>query len=156
MTRALIVFVCLFPTSAWAQVAGNNTVNGNQVSLSSVCRKAHQDAAVNNTVTLTLPTPSTSSLTTCICGWDWQSVQDGTATAQSNVKWATTNFGNPVVSQQYSMSANPNALTSGTFMPAFLVAVDNPSLPFVIASPAAATHVAYSVNVYYTFCPVVQ
>lgn len=147
MKRLLIAFALLLLVPAtFAQ--GPILNNGQSITLPYPCIPAHKDLAVNNQVVLTVPAPPRGDLYVYICGWDWQAVQDGTATAQTNVLWTTTNFGG--VAAEYSFAATPNALVSGAFYYPQPIAAPGFG-PVIFTSPAAAAHVAYSVNVFYAY-----
>lgn len=149
MKRLLLLISPLVLLVTFAAFAGQPPVSTTPgIGDQSSCLVAHQDQAVNTQVTLTLVPGQGQSV--YICGWDYTVAQDGTGTAQTNVLWQTDNLNN--LSSEYSTSALPNSFISGNYQYIRPVRAQSPG--FVrFRSPAAATHNAYSLNVYYYFGP---
>jgi hypothetical protein len=113
------------------------------------CTPAHSDAAVNNTVTITITPPN--GLYVYLCGWDYQVVQDATGTVQTNVKWTSTNLGGLAV--EYSTPLVVDGNTTQNFYYAVPLKAAQAGVAVTIVSPAAVLHTAYSANAYYYIAP---
>jgi hypothetical protein len=113
------------------------------------CSVSHGDAAINTLVTLTVTPPAGQYV--YLCGWDYQVATNGTATAQSNVKWTSTNLGGLAV--EYSTPATANTTIVGTYYFNVPIRSATPGTAITIVSPAIAAQNAYSANAYYYFAP---
>lgn len=148
-----LALVCLaallWTSSAFAQAAGGiPTVQLNPTPLYQVTCQ-NNNAAVNNAVTLTITVPN--GLYAYFVEWDMQTVENGTATAQTNVKFTTTNLNG--VQYQYSTPATANATVNfGPFTFAlFPVKSQQPGVNVTFVSPALAAQAAYNINACYYF-----
>jgi hypothetical protein len=145
MKKLLLVLV-LLAIPAHAQPP---TVNGQGQAAVTPCRVLHSDAAVNIAVTVTVPAPPSQDQFVYICGWDYTVSEDATGSTQTNVTFTTTNLGN--VKSEYSVGTAPNAIVSGNYTYPTPARADVNGQGVVFVSPAAATHNAYSLNVYYRY-----
>lgn len=112
------------------------------------CTPINATAAVNNAVTLTLTPPS--GWYVYLCGWDVASSQNGTATANTNVSYTSTNLGG--WAWKYSIAATANLSITQAFNIS-LVKSAAPGTAVTIVSPSALAQTAFSINAYYYFAP---
>lgn len=143
-----LLLLALGATSAQAQSAAPTLVQQSPTMLNA-CTSANATAAVNNQVTLTITPPSGQYV--YLCGWDVTVSQNGTATANTNQSFTSTNIGG--WAWKYSLAATANlALPQAFFLP-FPVKAAQPGTAVTIVSPSALANTAFNINAYYYFGP---
>lgn len=117
--------------------------------LLTACTTAHATAAVNTQATLTLTPPN--GLYVYFCGWDVAISQNGTATANTNLSFTSTNLGGWAF--KYSLPATANESRVQAFYFSFPVKSAQAGVAVTIVSPAAQVNTAFAINGYYYFAP---
>ena len=141
---AALGLLCLAAPSVSAQ-----TLTNQSPTKPDACSTANAVNAVNTQTTLTLTPPNGQYV--YLCGLDVIASEDATSTIQTQAKWTSTNIGG--WSFTFSMPAPANLNTAQAFNWSIPVKASAAGTAVTIVSPAAAAHVAYSVNAYYYFAP---
>lgn len=113
------------------------------------CSTANSTAAVNNQVTLTITPPSGQFV--YLCGLDITVSQNGTATANTNASFTSTNLGG--WAWKYSLAATANLALVQPFYFSIPVKGAAAGVAVTVVSPTALAQTAFSINGYYYFAP---
>jgi hypothetical protein len=145
-----VIGLCLLLAGAPTQAQQNGASRVQQdATMLNACSPTNQTAAVNTQVTVTLTPPSGQSV--YICGVDLTASQNGTATANTNSTFTSTNLGGWL--WKYSIAATANLAISQAFYFSQPMKSVIPGTAVTIVSPAALAQTAFSINVYYYFAP---
>lgn len=147
----LINMLVVFASTLLAQQGPSGALVQNSPTELRACTPAHADAAVNTTVTLTIPTPP-SGQSIYLCGLDLSVSNDATgAVVSTNLAFTSTNFGGWkwVFSSANAASSNSTQVFSWTFGAKSPI----PGTAVTFVSPAINLHAAYSINAYYYYAP---
>jgi hypothetical protein len=159
VTSVVIAIICTLlifaPNLKHSTVHAQQGVSGTLVQNSPTelrsCTSVHNDAAVNNTLTLTIPAPP-SGLYIYMCGLDLSISNDATgAVASTNLKFTSTNFGSWTWEFSSVNTASSNVFQVFNWI--FLLKAPVAGTAVTIISPAANLHAAYSMNGYYYYAP---
>jgi hypothetical protein len=139
----------------WLHVRAQQGVPGTLVQQSptmlNACTPSNKSAAVNNAVTVSLTPPN--GLFTYICGIDLTVSEDATGlVAQTNASFTSTNLGGWAYEFSTTAALNTTPVDKNFYFPTPVKSAQ-PGVAVTVVSPAANTHAAYNVNVYYYFAP---
>lgn len=150
-----VLMLAALPVVASAQQQGSPVYLVPNISLATgayVTGTASDSGTINKQLTVTItPTPGN---TVYVVGWDATACQNATSTVQTNVTFTTTGFANLPKIGHFSLAATANICANDIRMNLGawpLRALTNTVVTFV--SPAAATNVAFSLNVYALIAP---
>lgn len=112
------------------------------------CTTANATSTINAQATVTL-TPPLPDQFVYLCSWDVTASQNASATANTNLKFTSTNIGG--WSWQYSLGNTANTTINQGFYFTGYVRATTVGTAVTIVSPAAVANTAFSINVSYFY-----
>lgn len=148
-TSKVLLALLLCVGAAFAQAGVPGTLVQQSPTELRACTPAHADGAVNSQQTVTLTPPAGQSV--YVCGIDFSASQNGTATANTNSTFTSTNLGGWKF--VYSLAATANTMFGQAMNFSQPLKSVIPGTVVTVVSPAALTNTAFSINVYYYYAP---